>query len=82
MYASSTWTTTQRSGVRPPVRPHPSGNGRNVLAGCASFSTIRAVPLTWQPTVDAKKSTNNNPTCAFSEMLPRLAITPLPRYSG
>ena len=44
--------------------------------------TIVARPLTCRPILSRKKSRNSSPTCRFSCMLPRLAMTPLPRYSG
>ena len=46
------------------------------------WARIRAPPLTCSPTVSWTKSTRSSPTCGFSLMLPRLAITPLPLYSG
>src|SRR5271167_4836154 len=41
-----------------------------------------ALPLTCSPMVASKKSMKIRPMCGFSEMFPRLARTPLPRYSG
>jgi len=83
MYASRTETTTHRSGPRPVAGGISSRTGSDGRCNPKKFIILndRARPLTWRPILSAK-STKRSATCGFSELLPRLDITPFPRYSG
>ena len=59
IYASSTFTMTQRSGFRhpPTAISWRTSSGTSGLFSKAAFSMISALPLTCKPTVLSKKST-------------------------